>query len=67
MERTDMITQEMLDDDQAFWCALLRMNMVPEHMFGQKESDRVGNPIESYRFVIFDVSDEKTDKDNDRL
>ncbi len=45
-----MITQEQLDDDQTFWCNQL----IPKEWLEEKNKDSV---TESYRIVIFDISD----------
>ncbi len=44
------ITQEVLDEDQAFWCQFAPKELlVPD-----KE---LSGPLVSYRFVILDISD----------
>lgn len=49
------ITQEEVDDDQAYWCSQI---VWPEYqkITPRKELDP---PLESYKFVIFDISDKK--------
>lgn len=47
-----MITQEQLDDDQAFWCNQL----IPKEWLTEENKAPI---TESYRIVILDMSDIK--------
>ena len=49
-EMEDKITQEELDNDQAYWCNQL----IPKEWLTEKNNPPV---VESYKFVIFDISD----------
>lgn len=48
-----MITQEELDDDQAYWCSLIDWSFLGET---KPVSE---SPTESYKFIIFDISEKE--------
>ena len=50
------ITQAELDDDQAYWCSQV---VWPDHLLDTNEGKMV---VESYRFVIFDISKPQEDE-----
>jgi hypothetical protein len=53
-----MITQQQIDDDQAFWCQLLMSTLPPELQLSDEEYS--GHPVESYRLVILDLSEDES-------
>ena len=50
-----MITQQEVDDDQAYWCSLIDWSFL-EGVPPQEVS------TESYKFIIFDLTDTKEDE-----